>query len=131
MDDVILECGGHGPEFIIDFIIYAISTCIVGNANDTCYFRVLKYLCNANEIHNYNWCAYVIKCLNDAVIKWKGDKSEFFTGPLLFLMVRVFYHPISLMFTQLLHVIFLMKITNFNKYYFSIISVVLPRQSGI
>ncbi|KAJ8445621.1 LOW QUALITY PROTEIN: hypothetical protein Cgig2_018562 [Carnegiea gigantea] len=110
MDDVILEHGGHGPKFIIDFIISAISTCIVANANGTCHFR------NANEIHNYNWCAYVIKCLNDAVIEWKGDKSKFFTSPLLFLMVSAFYHPISLMFTQILYIIFLMKITNFNIY---------------
>ncbi|KAJ8438091.1 LOW QUALITY PROTEIN: hypothetical protein Cgig2_019939 [Carnegiea gigantea] len=87
MDDVILEHGGHGPEFIIDFIIYSISTCIFENANGTCHFLVLKYLCNVNEIHNYNWCAYVIKCLNNAIIEWKGDKRTFFTNSLLFLML--------------------------------------------
>ncbi|KAJ8424455.1 hypothetical protein Cgig2_016222 [Carnegiea gigantea] len=54
MDDVILELGGHGHEFIIDFIIYVISTCIVANANGMCHFRVLKYLHSVNEIHNYN-----------------------------------------------------------------------------
>ncbi|KAJ8445809.1 hypothetical protein Cgig2_027890 [Carnegiea gigantea] len=86
MDDVIIERGGHGHEFIIDFIIYAISTCIVANANGTCHFRMLKYLCSVNEIRNYNWCAYVNKCLNNALIEWKRDKSKFFTGPLLSLM---------------------------------------------
>ncbi|KAJ8434264.1 hypothetical protein Cgig2_010474 [Carnegiea gigantea] len=84
--EVILERGGHGHELITDFIAYAISTCIIGNANDTCHFRVVKYLLNVNEIHKYNWCAYAIKRLNDAVIEWKRDKSKFFTGPLLFLM---------------------------------------------
>ena len=69
MADVILEHGVHGPEFIIDFIIYSISTCIIENANGTCHFLVLKYLRNVNEIHNYNWCAYVIKCLNDPIIE--------------------------------------------------------------
>ncbi|KAJ8435722.1 LOW QUALITY PROTEIN: hypothetical protein Cgig2_002679 [Carnegiea gigantea] len=96
MHEVILQCGGHGHEFITDFIAYAISTCIVGNANDTCHFRVLKYLCN-------NWCAYVIKCLNDAIREWKGDKNKFFMGPLLLLIVSTFDQPISLMCTQLFY----------------------------
>ncbi|KAJ8435721.1 hypothetical protein Cgig2_002678 [Carnegiea gigantea] len=96
MHKVILECGGHGHEFITDLLAYAISTCIVRNANGTCHFRILKYLHNVNEIYNYNWCVYVINCLNDAVSEWKGDKSTFFMGLLLFLMVTAFDQPISL-----------------------------------
>ena len=91
MEYGIIECGGHGAEFIVDFIIYAISTCIIANANGTCHFRVLNILRNVNDIHKYNWCAYVIKCLNDAVIEWKADKTKFFVGLLLFLMVSTLY----------------------------------------
>ncbi|KAJ8439438.1 hypothetical protein Cgig2_021552 [Carnegiea gigantea] len=40
MDKVILERGGDEHDFITDFITYAIFTCIVGNANDTCHFRI-------------------------------------------------------------------------------------------
>ncbi|KAJ8447881.1 LOW QUALITY PROTEIN: hypothetical protein Cgig2_012016 [Carnegiea gigantea] len=87
MYEVILERGGHGHEFITDFIAYAISTCIVGNANDTCHFHVVKYLRNINKIQKYNWCAHAMKCLNNAVIEWKKDKSKFFIGSLLFLML--------------------------------------------
>jgi len=87
IDEEILARGGHEHEFIIDFITYAISTCIVGNANGTCHFRVLKYLRNIDEIKRYHWCAYTLKCLNDAVVEWKKDKSKFFTRSLLFLMV--------------------------------------------
>ena len=29
IDEVILACGGHRHEFIIDFITYAISSCII------------------------------------------------------------------------------------------------------
>ncbi|KAJ8429929.1 hypothetical protein Cgig2_017979 [Carnegiea gigantea] len=88
MYEVILESGGYGHEFITDFITYAISTCIVRNVNSTCHFRVLKYSCNVNKIHNYNWCAFIIKCLNDAVSEWKRDKTKFFMGLLLFLIVQ-------------------------------------------
>ncbi|KAJ8434671.1 hypothetical protein Cgig2_030057 [Carnegiea gigantea] len=83
MDEVILERGDHGNEFITNFITYAISTCIVGNANGTCCFLVVKYLRNIDEIQKYNWCAYAMKCMNDAVIEWKKDKSKFFTGSLV------------------------------------------------
>ncbi|KAJ8433028.1 hypothetical protein Cgig2_015455 [Carnegiea gigantea] len=79
MEYAIIERGSHGAEFIIDFIIHATSTCIIGNANGTCHFRVLNNLRN---------CAYVIKCLNNAVIEWKAHKTKFFTGSLLFLMVK-------------------------------------------
>jgi len=69
MDEVIPSHGGHGHEFITDFITYAISTCVVGNANGTCNFRVVKYLLKIDQIKHYNWCAYTIKCLNDAVVE--------------------------------------------------------------
>ncbi|KAJ8421971.1 hypothetical protein Cgig2_027294 [Carnegiea gigantea] len=87
MEYGIIQRGGHGAKFIVDFIIYAISTCIIANANGTCHFHVLNILRNVNDIRKYNWCAYVIKCLNDAVIEWKADKTKFFTGPSLFLML--------------------------------------------
>ncbi|KAJ8432985.1 LOW QUALITY PROTEIN: hypothetical protein Cgig2_022629 [Carnegiea gigantea] len=66
MEYGIIQRGGHGAKFIVDFIIYAISTCIIANANGTCHFHVLNILRNVNDIRKYNWCAYVIKCLNDA-----------------------------------------------------------------
>ncbi|KAJ8445884.1 hypothetical protein Cgig2_000196 [Carnegiea gigantea] len=50
MDEVILERGGHGHKFITDFITYAISICIVGNANGTCHFRVVKVPMGEREI---------------------------------------------------------------------------------
>ena len=52
MDEVILDCGGHAQDFIIYVITYAISTCIVGNANGTYQSRVVKYLRNIDEIKN-------------------------------------------------------------------------------
>ncbi|KAJ8426140.1 hypothetical protein Cgig2_022437 [Carnegiea gigantea] len=87
MDEVILVCGGHGHEFITDFITYVISSYIIGNANGTCHFRVVKYLRNIDEIKCYNWCVYAIKGLNDAVVAGKKENNKFFTGSLLFLML--------------------------------------------
>jgi len=44
MHEIILQIRGHGPEFLANFIIYTISTCIVANSNGTCNFPMLKYL---------------------------------------------------------------------------------------
>ncbi|KAJ8431002.1 LOW QUALITY PROTEIN: hypothetical protein Cgig2_025684 [Carnegiea gigantea] len=63
----ILEHGGHGHKFITDLITYAVSICIIRNGNGTCHFRAVKYLRNVNEIQKYKWCAYAIKCLNEAL----------------------------------------------------------------
>ncbi|KAJ8438361.1 hypothetical protein Cgig2_015288 [Carnegiea gigantea] len=87
MDEIILERGEHGADFKRDFVVYAISTCIMGNANGTCHFRILKYLLHVDRIHNYSWCGYVIKCLNATVVDWQADRTKYFTGSFLFLML--------------------------------------------
>ncbi|KAJ8437972.1 hypothetical protein Cgig2_033705 [Carnegiea gigantea] len=63
MDEVILDRGGHGQEFITDFITYPISTCIVGNANDTCQSR-LFYLFRGRKVER----------LFPTAINWDTDK---------------------------------------------------------
>ncbi|KAJ8421960.1 hypothetical protein Cgig2_032906 [Carnegiea gigantea] len=70
MDFAIIEGGGYGVEFIINFIIYVISTCIIGNANNTCQFRVLKYLCSVNEIHIKISLFYLDR------VEFKADKMK-------------------------------------------------------
>ncbi|KAJ8429930.1 LOW QUALITY PROTEIN: hypothetical protein Cgig2_017980 [Carnegiea gigantea] len=96
MHEVILERGGHGHEFIQTSLRMPYLLALLE-------IQMTLNLRNVNEIHNYNWCAYVIKCLNDAVSEWKGDKNKFFIGPLLLLMVSTFDQPIPLMCTQLFY----------------------------
>ena len=92
MDEIILDRGGDGPKFVIDFIIYVIPTYIIRNLNWNFHFRLLKYLQNMDEIQNYNWCAYLIKFMNDIVIEWKVDKSKFVYRATIFLMASVSNH---------------------------------------
>ncbi|KAJ8434394.1 hypothetical protein Cgig2_014241 [Carnegiea gigantea] len=85
--DRILDGGDHGDEFKRDFVLYIISTCIIGSMNDDCFFRILKSLVDVNEIVKYNWCAFLLQCLNDTVVKWKQNRTRYFRGPLMFLML--------------------------------------------
>ena len=96
MHEIILARRDIGAKFVTDFIIYAILTCIIVNANSTYHFRLLKYLQNLDNIRNYNLCAFLVKCLNDTIIKWRTDKNKFYIGPLLFLMASATSNIISL-----------------------------------
>ncbi|KAJ8451709.1 hypothetical protein Cgig2_018343 [Carnegiea gigantea] len=87
MVDRILDRGDHGDEFKRDFVLYIISTCIIGSMNGDCFFRILKSLVDVNEIVKYNWCAFLLQCLNDTVVEWKQNHTRYFRGPLLFLML--------------------------------------------
>ncbi|KAJ8428599.1 hypothetical protein Cgig2_025259 [Carnegiea gigantea] len=39
-----------------------------------------------NQIPNYNWCAYLLQCLNDTIVECKQNHTRYFRRPLLFLM---------------------------------------------
>ena len=70
MLEIILEREDRVAEFVTNFTIYVISTCIIENPNSTCHFLLLKYMKNLDNIKNYNWCAFFIQCVNDIVIEW-------------------------------------------------------------
>ncbi|KAJ8446933.1 hypothetical protein Cgig2_026431 [Carnegiea gigantea] len=71
MVDRILDRGDHGDEFKRDFVLYIISTYIIGSMNGDCFFRILKSLVDVNEIVKYNWCAFLLQCLNDTDVPTK------------------------------------------------------------
>ncbi|KAJ8432427.1 hypothetical protein Cgig2_016057 [Carnegiea gigantea] len=87
MVDRILDRGDYGDEFKRDFVLYIISTCIIGSMNGDAFFRILKSLVDVNQIVKYNWCAFLLRCLNDTVVEWKQNRTRYFRGPLLFLML--------------------------------------------
>ncbi|KAJ8435402.1 hypothetical protein Cgig2_009653 [Carnegiea gigantea] len=64
MVDRILDRGDHGDKFKRDFS-----------------------LVDVNQIVKYNWCAFLLQCLNDTVVEWKQNRTRYFRGPLLFLML--------------------------------------------
>ncbi|KAJ8422749.1 LOW QUALITY PROTEIN: hypothetical protein Cgig2_015659 [Carnegiea gigantea] len=48
----------------------------------------MMFLVDVNQIAKYNWCAHLLKCLNDTVVEWKQNHTRYFRGPLLFLMTK-------------------------------------------
>ncbi|KAJ8426892.1 hypothetical protein Cgig2_005271 [Carnegiea gigantea] len=77
MVEQILHRGDHGEEFKRDYRLHIISTCIIGSMNGNCFFIILKSLVDVNQIANYDWCAFLLKCLNDT-FRGKRCKDRWF-----------------------------------------------------
>ncbi|KAK9664696.1 hypothetical protein RND81_14G061900 [Saponaria officinalis] len=75
-----------GDLFKVNFVVLAVSVLLKNNQNRYVNHRILKSLMNVNEIKDYNWCAFVLKCLRESTLEWKSKKN-FFCGPLIFLML--------------------------------------------
>jgi len=83
----IRENRDSGGEFKRDFVMHIISTSIISNINGNDFFNILKLLMDVNEIPVYNWCAYLLQCLNGTVVEWTQNPSIHFKGPPQFRMI--------------------------------------------
>lgn len=72
-------------EFLRDFIILFYSCIIEPHQSGTANQNLIMPLSKMGRIKEYNWCKFVIKCLNDAKEKWIANPRALFNGPLLFL----------------------------------------------
>jgi len=73
--------------FIRDFIalVYA---CLIEPALSGAFNQnLILGLDEVEKISEFNWCDFILSCLNDAMDKWKSPTS-IFAGPLMFLVVR-------------------------------------------
>ncbi|KAJ8433828.1 hypothetical protein Cgig2_028145 [Carnegiea gigantea] len=53
----IVERGDHAKEFQRDFVLYIISAYIIESMNGDCFFIIVEFLMDVNQIPYYNWCA--------------------------------------------------------------------------
>ncbi|KAJ8443038.1 LOW QUALITY PROTEIN: hypothetical protein Cgig2_030241 [Carnegiea gigantea] len=86
MVDQILQRGDHGEECKRDFVLYIISTYIIGSMNGDCFFRILKSLVDVNQIvkvefrgkrRKDRWFPMAIHWIIDAVEQRNEDEKEF------------------------------------------------------
>jgi len=99
VSEAMLSDVSGGTSFIRDFIVL-FHACLIeplqsGAANQS----LVRSLENVDDVGNWNWCGFVIKCLEDAKTKWDGNRAAPFTGPLIF--VTVFFSLKSIYFTIL------------------------------
>lgn len=50
--------------------------------------KILDFIDDVSKVHNYDWCGYVLSVLFQATDKWLKSTGRYYTGPILFLLVR-------------------------------------------
>ncbi|VFQ87214.1 unnamed protein product [Cuscuta campestris] len=81
------ENKGGGEMFKRNLMVLIVSFLIEGKQNCSAAHKIVNALVNVSEIKNLNWCSYTLESLIEATDYWKANKSRFFGGPLLFLIV--------------------------------------------
>nr|GMC56767.1 uncharacterized protein LOC109167340 [Ipomoea batatas] len=80
---------GDAEKVTYSGLIEATLECKDGGVWFKCYFMVLMlyYLDNVFDIPRFNWCSFVMHTLMETSVEWLKKESEYFHGPLLFLLV--------------------------------------------
>ncbi|XP_056685602.1 uncharacterized protein [Spinacia oleracea] len=76
-------------EFIWNFVIAAVNSCMRSTNNPQVYIRFMYSCMNTNTIANLDWSTFVYRHWKKSVCEWKAETS-FYTGPLPFLLVLYF-----------------------------------------
>lgn len=75
-------------EFIWNFVIAAVNSCMRSTNNPQVYIRFMYSCMNTNTIANLDWSTFVYRHWKKSVCEWKAGTS-FYTGPLPFLLVNI------------------------------------------
>ena len=82
----------YSDQFKINFVVLAVSLLMRNNQKPFVNHHVLKSLRNVSAIGQLDWCQFVMESLRYNTKDWvKKGKKNHFGGPLLFLMVQIFW----------------------------------------
>ena len=83
-----LEDKEGGRKFQLNFLVLFVTVMIESISNGPVNQKFLANIEADTVIHNLDWCTYTLDCLNESRKAWNRlDPSNFYTGPLLFLVV--------------------------------------------
>ncbi|GKB16559.1 ulp1 protease family, C-terminal catalytic domain-containing protein, partial [Tanacetum coccineum] len=83
-----LEDKEGGRKFQLNFLVLFVTVMIESISNGPVNQKFLANIEGDTVIHNLDWCSYTLDCLNESRKAWNRlDQSNFYTGPLLFLVV--------------------------------------------
>ncbi|KAK9072148.1 hypothetical protein SSX86_008580 [Deinandra increscens subsp. villosa] len=81
--DMIKNTSDAGRMFCLNFLVIVLSTLAECTKQSTVNMRFLKSLPEGAIVQEYDWCSYVIECLNRTKKAWNG--VEHYNGPITFL----------------------------------------------
>ncbi|KAK9065404.1 hypothetical protein SSX86_016787 [Deinandra increscens subsp. villosa] len=89
----IKETTNHGRQFKLNVLVVIISTIAEITKQSTVNMRCLKSITKDGVCTEYNWCKYVVTCLNRTKESWNGN--EYYNGPITFLVLWYADHVLS------------------------------------
>lgn len=51
--------------------------------------KILHLIDDVSNVHNYNWCSYVLRVIFDVYKTWNESRIRYYTGPTVFLVVSL------------------------------------------
>ncbi|KAI3816065.1 hypothetical protein L1987_15750 [Smallanthus sonchifolius] len=73
--------------FKLNFLIVFMSIMGKTMKSNTVNQRFLTSLTTKTDFKKLNWCEYVLECLRRTRKGWGGKEGEFFTGPIMLLVI--------------------------------------------
>ncbi|KAF5781212.1 hypothetical protein HanXRQr2_Chr11g0480851 [Helianthus annuus] len=86
----ILDRHDHGRMFVMNFLILYFSLLGETTTNNTVNVRYIPFIQPHVDIKSFNWCSYMVSCLNRMKKAWHGGEDAF-RGPMLLLAVSCSY----------------------------------------
>ena len=77
-------------QFKINFMNLLSNVLTEGSSTPYVNTNMVEFSDDHDICKKYNWCKYLIQCLQEQVVVWNQNREKrFFNGSLVFLMVRV------------------------------------------
>ena len=89
--DKIKQTGDVDDTFKMNFLVVMANVLIRSNTNNFVSQAVLYFNDDLDHCAKYNWANYLIKSLVITKKRWMRTSSLFFTGPMIFLLVSIFW----------------------------------------
>ncbi|KAH6824982.1 hypothetical protein C2S53_020137 [Perilla frutescens var. hirtella] len=86
--DVCKEMLSHreGGMWFKRLFIVLLTCCLIENSGNDLFPQIMSHLLvDVDNVADYDWCDYLLRCLVEHTLIWQKNKDKHFTGPILFL----------------------------------------------
>ena len=87
----IAACDTVNDQFKLNFILLLSNVFFEGSSTPYINTRMIQFNGDFDNCKKYNWCKYLIQCLQEQYVVWNENREKrFFKGSLVFLLVSSF-----------------------------------------
>ena len=84
-----IEKSTNNHYFIRDFIILVFTCLFETPQSGVASQNLIMKLSDMRRIAEYDLCDFVLRCLDEATVRWQANRTSSFTGPIILLVVSM------------------------------------------